>query len=476
MYSILIKTEKIVTEKNTVIVANKLEEIKNYISNDEYMFVNSQFSNENSKTCFAFNKFNYFVFVVLFKTSNTSFKKREYYRKQGSTLYSLLKENEIRDFQIQNTDLSKQEIFDFSEGLLLSNYSFDKYKTKKSSLISDINLISTETSKDECDRLNLIADSVFRVRDWVNEPGSYLTPKKFTEEVLKLFSNSLNVKTTVYNSLQIKSLKMSGLVNVNKGSQNEPRFIVLDYEPKGIDKNKPAIIIIGKGIFFDTGGVNLKPSQGLQDMKCDMAGAATVASTIYLLSALNIKSRVIGLIPAAENRPGENAYLPGDILEMMNGVSVEIKNTDAEGRLILADALCYSKKYESDLIITIATLTGSASSTFGNLATAAMQNNAEQELEKLKHSSFNVYERIAELPMWEEYEKMIESKIADIQNVGGKYAGAITAAKFLQKFTDKPFIHLDIAGTAYFDNAESYIPAGGTGVGLRLLLDFIETK
>ena len=195
-----------------------------------------------------------------------------------------------------------------------------------------------------------------------------------------------------------------------------------------------------------------------------------------LLSALNIKSRVIGLIPAAENRPGENAYLPGDILEMMNGVSVEIKNTDAEGRLILADALCYSKKYESDLIITIATLTGSASSTFGNLATAAMQNNAEQELEKLKHSSFNVYERIAELPMWEEYEKMIESKIADIQNVGGKYAGAITAAKFLQKFTDKPFIHLDIAGTAYFDNAESYIPAGGTGVGLRLLLDFIETK
>lgn len=473
MNAILKKADNYNLNSSFCLIANNVDMLSSFISDDEFKYVKTQFE-EKSKTTFIFDKFDYQIYIVLFKTDFSDYKAREYYRKQANQIYGLCKTFELKELQLINLDLNKLEIFDFVEAFLLGNYEFDKYKTKKSKLIQDLKLFSDKTAEEEIQKLNFISEAVFQVRDWVNEPGSALTPAKFADELINIFSEQTDVKLSVLCPLQIKSLNMAGIVNVNKGSINEARFMILDYVPEGIDLEEEAIVLVGKGIFFDTGGINLKPSPGLFEMKSDMAGAAVVASTLNLISKLKIKTRVIGLIPAAENRPGENAYLPGDILKMMNGKTVEIKNTDAEGRLILADALCYAANLKSKLHLTVATLTGSAHSTFGNYATAAMQNKAEEQLETLKISSFEVYERIAELPMWEEYEKMIDSQVADIQNVGGKFGGAITAAKFLQQFTDKPFIHLDIAGTAFTDKAESYIPSGGTGVGVRLLVDYIE--
>jgi leucyl aminopeptidase len=266
---------------------------------------------------------------------------------------------------------------------------------------------------------------------------------------------------------------MSGMEAVSKGGPNPPAFIVLEYLPKKLKAQNP-YVIIGKGVFFDTGGINLKPGAALADMKCDMSGAAAVASTMYLIALTKPDVPVIGIIPATENRPGNLAYLPGDVLKMMNGTSVEIKNTDAEGRLILADALCYAKKYNPALAITIATLTGSAHATFGPHGIAGMHDNAAYYFSLLQAAGHEVYERIAELPMWQEYDEMIESTVADIQNVGGKYAGAITAAKFLHKFTSFPFIHLDIAGPAFLEKSLHYVPAGGSGVGVRLFFEFFQ--
>jgi leucyl aminopeptidase len=247
----------------------------------------------------------------------------------------------------------------------------------------------------------------------------------------------------------------------------------MEYKPENAVNSKP-IVFVGKGVVYDTGGLSLKPTSSMDTMKCDMSGAAAVALAIYAIALAKLPVYIVALVPSTDNRPDGNAYVPGDIITMMDGTTVEVLNTDAEGRLILADALTYAKKYDPLLVIDIATLTGAAEAALGRIGIAGMHNNAEIYFPQLVKSSFNVCERIAEFPFWDDYEELLKSEIADLKNIGGKFAGAITAGKFLQHFTDYPWIHLDIAGPAFLDKRDCYRTVGGTGVGVRLLFDFVK--
>jgi leucyl aminopeptidase len=249
----------------------------------------------------------------------------------------------------------------------------------------------------------------------------------------------------------------------------------MEWKPKGATNIKP-IVLVGKGVVYDTGGLSLKPTPNSMDiMKCDMGGSAAVVGTMYAISKAKLKIHVVGLVPATDNRPSGNAYAPGDVITMHNGSTVEVLNTDAEGRLILADALSYAKKYNPKIVIDLATLTGAAARAIGKQGIVAMGND-QQTLCDLKESGHRVHERLAEFPFWEEYKDDLKSTVADLKNLGGAEAGAITAGKFLEHFTDYPYTHLDIAGPAFTQIPFNYRGQGGTGVGVRLLFDFLKTK
>jgi leucyl aminopeptidase len=297
---------------------------------------------------------------------------------------------------------------------------------------------------------------------------------KLAEE-FKNLGDECGAKVEVFNKKKIESLKMGGLLAVNKGSVDPPTFTVFEWKPK--DKiNKNPYVFVGKGVVYDTGGLSLKPSNFMETMKCDMAGAAAVGAAMYAIAKEKLPVHVIGLIPATDNRPDGNAYVPGDIITMYDGSTVEVLNTDAEGRMILADALSYAKKYDPELVINIATLTGAAARAIGPLAMVGMNVKADQEFEQLQKSGDMGHERIVEFPMWDEYADMLKSEIADLKNIGGLEAGAITAGKFLEHFTDYPFIHLDIAGPAFLEKKDSYRGIGATGYAVRLFFDFIKSK
>jgi leucyl aminopeptidase len=263
------------------------------------------------------------------------------------------------------------------------------------------------------------------------------------------------------------------LLAVNRGSPDPPTFSILEWKHENPVNEKP-FILVGKGIVFDTGGLSLKPTLKSMDyMKCDMAGAAAVAATVYAISKAKLPVRVIGLVPATDNRPDGNAYVPGDIVTMYDGTTVEVRNTDAEGRMILADALGYAKKYNPGLVIDIATLTGSADMIAGKHAMVGMGNSPEF-LSLLKDAGDEVHERIIELPMWDDYAEPLKSTIADLNNLGIREAQATIAGKFLEHFTDYNWIHLDMAGTAFYTEKGDYCPEGGTGAGVRLLYNFLK--
>jgi len=265
---------------------------------------------------------------------------------------------------------------------------------------------------------------------------------------------------------------MGGLLSVNAGSVDEPTFTIMEYKPKNA-RNKKPLVLVGKGVVYDTGGLSLKPTPNSMDMmKCDMAGGAAVGCALYAIAKAKLNVHVIGVVPATDNRPGFNAFAPGDIVTMMDGSTVEMLNSDAEGRMILADALHYAKRYDPALVIDIATLTGAAVAAIGTAGIVGMGTASGTLKEKLFTSGFSVHERIAEFPFWDEYDDLMKSDIADQKNLGGPYAGAITAGKFLVKFTDYPYYHLDIAGPAFLSGKEHYKPKGGTGVGVRLFFEF----
>jgi leucyl aminopeptidase len=324
-------------------------------------------------------------------------------------------------------------------------------------------------------RISVIAEATNWAKELVNEPLSYLTAEKLAEDVDKKCS-AVGITVEVMKKSKITSLKMGGLLAVNKGSVDQPTFTVLEWKPKNAKNSKP-IVLVGKGIVYDTGGLSLKPTANSMDfMKSDMGGAAAMAATIYGIAKMKLPVHVVTLLPATDNRPGGNAYAPGDVITMMDGTTVEVLNTDAEGRMILADALTYAKKYKPELVIDAATLTGAAVAAIGTFASISMGNAKEKELKALEKAGNNTYDRVVTFPFWDDYKEMLKSPIADLKNLGGHYAGMITAGKFLEHFTDYPYIHIDIAGPAFTHKKEGYRGQGGTGAGVRLLIEFLSQK
>ncbi len=364
-----------------------------------------------------------------------------------------------------------------AEGCALGNYQFLKYKTGKQTpnSLKHIRVCSGKISKTEIAELQILTDAVLKARDWVNEPQSHLDAVTFAHE-MKNFCKKAGVSVEVLNKKQIEALKMGGLLAVNKGSQTPPTFTIMEWKPKKHFNKKP-LVLVGKGVVYDTGGLSLKPTPNSMDtMKCDMAGAAAVAASMYAIAKAELPYYVIALVPATDNRPGENAYTPGDVIHMYDGQTVEVLNTDAEGRMILADALAYAKKYKPQLVLDFATLTGAAAAAIGPYGIVCMGTANEQTKEDLKNSGNNVYERLVEFPFWSEYEKLIKSDLADMKNIGGPIGGAITAGKFLEKYTDYNWMHFDIAGPAFISSQDSYRSKNGTGVGVRLIFDFVKNS
>ena len=262
---------------------------------------------------------------------------------------------------------------------------------------------------------------------------------------------------------------------MNQGSIDPPTFTVMKWEPDNATNTNP-IVLVGKGVVYDTGGLSLKPTKDSMDyMKCDMAGGAVVAAVIYFAAKCRLPLNIIALVPSTDNRPDGNAYAPGDVIYMHSGHTVEVLNTDAEGRLLLADALSYAKEYQPELVIDVATLTGAAAMAIGQHGIVAMGNAKKPVFSALQRSGENVYERIVEFPLWEEYGESIKSDIADMKNIGAREAGAITAGKFLEKFVDYPWIHLDIAGPSFLSTSDHYRTKGATASGVRLLIDYLKS-
>jgi len=377
----------------------------------------------------------------------------------------------VADVRIVNVDWESDKALAFVEGMLLADYRFDKYITKGDKATAK-NLTLDGAGADKFSEIQVICDAVKTARNWVNEPVNALNAQGLGE-AFQHMGAELGFKVEVFGEAQIESLKMGGLLAVNRGSQEPPTFSVLEYKPANA-KNTQPIVLVGKGVVFDTGGLSLKPTPNSMDMmKCDMGGAAVVGGVFEAIAKLQWPVWVVGLVPSTDNRPGEMATCPGDIITMFDGTTVEVLNTDAEGRLILADALTFAKKYEPQLVIDYATLTGAAARALGTYGSALMAQAPESVVESLKHAGENTYERLAELPLWEEYYEEIKGGIADLKNLGKGEGGAQSAAMFLRHFTNYPWAHIDIAGTAFSTSASHYTPKGGTGVGVRLTLEFL---
>ncbi|MBL0046283.1 MAG: leucyl aminopeptidase [Flavobacteriales bacterium] len=383
------------------------------------------------------------------------------------------KRDEAQLVSLQNdADLSLA----LAEGAALGAYEFRKYKTSgKNASLKKIGLVAPEVSAKALDELIDVTEAVLTARDLVNEPYSFLNATQLASEIKNLSRNA-GFKVQVFDKRQIEALGMGGLLAVNKGSIDPPTFTILEWKPKNAVNKKP-ILLVGKGVVYDTGGLSLKPTPNSMDsMKCDMAGSAAVACAITAVAKQELPVYVVGLIPSTDNRPGGNAYAPGDVIRMHSGLTVENLNSDAEGRIILADALSYGERYEAELVFTIATLTGAAMRAIGTYGTVTMGTADEAQFKRLDDVGEQVFERVARMPFWEEYGEEIISDIADIKNLGSDLGGAITAGKFLARFTTRPLIHLDIAGPSFLNKRDHYRVKGGTGVGVRLFYEFIKRR
>lgn len=462
------KITKIGAKNNIAFVVNTENELDNsFFSKEELNYIKTQLKAENKLV--VINRLSHLVLVV-FTDKGEDYKAHQGARKSASKLVEKANELKIDELIISS---SIGTTIAFIEGLLLSDYQFLKYVTdKKINTLKKINVIA-KISAAELAEVIIVAKATNFAKNLVNEPVSFLNATQLADEAKKLGAE-VGFKVEVFGKSKIETLKMGGLLAVNKGSIDQPTFTILEWNPKNA-KNKKPIILVGKGVVYDTGGLSLKPTPNSMDtMKCDMGGGAAVIGAFYALAKNKLPYHVIGLIPATDNRPGGNAYAPGDIITMHNNKTVEVLNTDAEGRMILADALSYAQKYKPELVLDVATLTGAAAAAIGHYGVVAMGNADEKVMKKLKESGNNVYERIVEFPFWDEYNEQLKSSIADMTNLGNGSGGAITAGKFLEKFTDYPYIHLDIAGPAFIKKSVDYISQGGTGVGVRLFYDFIK--
>lgn len=418
------------------------------------------------------------VMAVIAEKKESPSRTAESLRKSGYKLLSTLHKHKLSEVTILNISGISQAALPLAEGMAMGNYQFLHYKKeaeKEKHALQKIKIAGSDITKADTDMLQTVIESIYLVRDLVNMPANYLNATGLANAIVKT-GKAVGFKTEVFNKAKIAALKMGGLLAVNQGSVDPPTFTIMEYHPKNAVNTKP-IVLVGKGVVYDTGGLSLKPTANSMDyMKCDMAGAATMLGTMYCVAKSKLPLHVIGLIPSTDNRPGFNAFAPGDVITMHNGMKVEMLNSDAEGRMILADALSFARQYKPELVIDAATLTGAAHRAVGDYAIAYMGTAGDDVKKELEVSGFDVYERLIEFPLWDEYGDMLKSDIADIKNVGGVMAGAITAGKFLEKFTDYPWIHLDIAGVAYFSSSMGYKGKNGSGFGVRLLYNFLQKR
>lgn len=457
---------------NLAILSTSIEKIKGYgLSKEQIDYVNSQIKLD--KKIIQLNCLKRFVFIVHVDNKKEHYKRKEQLRRAACSVNSVLNQQHLNSISVVAETKHEDDVLAFSEGLLLSNYQFIHYKSKQEKNTLTLIVVENFINKSKIDELNIITEAVFEARNLVNEPANKLNAIDLANHFKKMGAKS-GFKLQVFNKQKITALKMGGLLAVNKGSVDPPTFSIMEYKPKNA-KNKKPYVIVGKGITYDTGGLSLKPTPGSMDlMKCDMAGSAAVAGAMYAIAKAKLNVHVIALVPATDNRPGFNAFAPGDIITMYDGTTIEMLNSDAEGRMILGDALAFAKKYKPELLIDLATLTGAAANAIGPQGIVSMGTADEKIHQKLKDSGNATYERLAEFPFWDEYDDLMKSDIADMKNIGGPVAGAITAGKFLAKFTDYPYIHLDIAGPAFITSANHYQTKGATGVGVRLLFDFFK--
>ncbi len=367
-----------------------------------------------------------------------------------------------------------------AEGMFLGLYTFDRFRSQKTpGLPTAVTLLAGSPSRGKgiekgVRYARIVCGATCFARDLSNAPGNEMYPGTLAAAARSAGKRS-GFSVSALDEKKIRALGMGGLTAVAAGSRRPPRLIVMEYRGTG-KRSRAPVVLVGKGVTFDSGGISIKPSAGMAEMKMDMAGGAVVIATLEAAALLKLPGRVIGIVPAAENLPGGSALRPGDILRHHNGMTSEVDNTDAEGRLILADALSYAGRYDPSLVIDVATLTGAVVVALGHVTTGMMGNDREA-MNALRESGERTYERVWELPLFEEYDALIKSEIADVKNVGGRWGGAITAAMFLRRFTGKcRWVHLDIAGTSILEEPAEYAGRGGSGVGVRLLVDFLRRR
>ncbi len=368
------------------------------------------------------------------------------------------------------------------EASLLSLYEFKQHKTQNDdsedenkTLESMFFLVGSEAEKSLIERIvergQTIANGTILARDLSNQPGNHLTPTQLAEKAEEVAA-AVGLNCTVFDKPTLEEKGFRTLLAVAQGSAEDPRFIILEYTPEG--EGQDTVALVGKGITFDTGGISLKSGGGMHEMKHDMSGAAAVIGAMQVIGHLKPNVRVIGIIATTENMPGSTAIKPGDVVTSYGEKTIEILNTDAEGRLILADALGWTAQYEPKGVIDLATLTGAVITCLGHVAAGALGTD-DVLMEKVKKAADKTHERVWELPLWDDYDDGVKSKIADVQNIGDGTAGTIAGAAFLKKFAEGyPWVHLDIAGTAWGMKGSTYIPEGASGYGVRLLVQLVE--
>lgn len=365
-----------------------------------------------------------------------------------------------------------------TEGIVMGKYRFTELKTADDAddepsettytfvSYADVNAAVTEAE--------IIADGVNTTRTLCNLPGNYLTPSIFAEKALAL-GKTTGLKVTILDEAEMESMGMGSLLSVSQGSDEPAKLIILDHQPP-TPESEDVICLVGKGLTFDAGGISLKPANNMHIMKTDMSGGGAVFGAMQAIARLNLPIRVVGIIPSSENLINGKASKPGDVFTAMNGKTIEVLNTDAEGRLILADALCYAARYNPDLMIDAATLTGAIKIALGDRVTGLMTN-SQSAADEVMTAGNEVDEKCWQLPMFDHYGKQLKSETADVANIGGRNAGSITAAKFLEHFVgDIPWVHLDIAGTARFKSDSSIYPEGSSGMGVRLFVRIVQNR
>ena len=373
----------------------------------------------------------------------------------------------------------------YVEGFLLGSYRYTRYKTAGEAMWAGpatLHIVAPETQRDAVEAAVIRAEATNWARDLVNRSPDEKTATQLAD-LAREAAEAAGLRVDVWDKARIETEGLGGLLAVNRGSVTPPAFVVLEHTPDGTADDAP-IVLVGKAVTFDTGGLSLKPTKGSMDhMKADLGGGAAVLGAMLALARLHLPLRVVALIPSTDNRPGADAYVPGDVVRMHSGATVEVLNTDAEGRMLLADALSIARQYAPRLVVDVATLTGAQVVALGSRVAAVLTNEGEGDEERLGRfirAGQATGDYVAPLPMFAFYKEQLKSDVADLKNVGGRDAGTITAAKFLEHFTQDadgqgyPWGHVDIAGPAFLESAQDYRPKGGSGFGVRLLIAVLE--